>query len=741
LSRTRSFYHNKQKVIRQQIEALHRHYGISAIEDLDAASNLEVLDLKAAIIELRDSLKKLLWFWLVNFDKIFGALAKFQEGLVISDADLANRTDSVEALRQINRCLHRIHSENHFSGIDPAQTTLLERKYLGQSLVDSSLREAFAAIERDDAYGLDRHLSQSLVQMEVDGHKQQQILFDLLHSTVVYRSQGCTVGLIQAIESLQSFEDQVHWLIVKIGRSKKLRGQYTQLRKWIGDATQDIAVSEMADQLVQIFRKLGSKLVEAFKAKDAFARLPLHYAVQHDLPQVCQEILMRLGREDHSVPGHFQNPVLTPDSEGLTPLDLAVINGNVSVLEILIDDYHGRTDAAKIGNNLSNQQIALPGHLLAYAFQSKDFALVQLLCESVVDIQSRDQSGNTALHLAVRTREIRYVAEILQFQDEFSQLDLDVHEDSHGWTPLTLASARGDQAIAELLIQAGADLAAQDQFGWRAKDHAAFRGWLPLARKLTALTANCSKDEHSAGRLHQRRRPSGKTLQSVTSREHDQEALNGQSLIYVNLGALDSYEPITAVDMSPYVRPDIYNPQREADFRIEVRAINEGQARYALQLPILEDMANKPWLFLTDNPKDFKIAFNIYHSGTSGHEGNPLIGSAVALLDSLKEKLGHARESLIRNFTIPVLHKDTLDFIGTVTFYFQIVTPFPHPDPQRMVKQELSFPNKTGLPIIGHRGTLIPLWSRQATQLIVEQALVRMIRVAGSCRLEKTLSR
>lgn len=273
------------------------------------------------------------------------------------------------------------------------------------------------------------------------------------------------------------------------------------------------------------------------------------------------------------------------------------------------------------------------------------------------------------------------MAELLQSREEFPQLDLNVHEDSHGWTPLMLASARGDQAIVELLLQAGADLAALDQSGWRAKDHAAFRGWLPLARKLTALTASCSTDGHSAGRLHQRRRSNGKLYLSVTSREHDREALNGQSLIYVNLGALDSYEPVTAVDMSPYVRPDNYNPQREADFRVEVRAINEEQARHAVQLPILEDMANKPWRFTTSNPKDFKIAFNVYHSETSGHEGNLLIGSAVALLNSLKEGSGHAHESLIRNFTIPVLHKDTLDFIGTVMFYFQIVTPFPHPAP------------------------------------------------------------
>ena len=165
--------------------------------------------------------------------------------------------------------------------------------------------------------------------------------------------------------------------------------------------------------------------------------------------------------------------------------------------------------------------------------------------------------------------------------------------------------------------------------------------------------------------------------------------------------------------MSPFVWPDPYNPQREADFYVEVRAINGDQARHIVQLPILEDMANKPWRFVTNNAKDFKPAFNIYHSTTSAHKGNPLFGSAVALLDSLKQGLGSARESLIRNFSISILHKDTLDFIGTVTFYFLVMTPFPHPDPKRVIKQKVSFPNSNGPPVIGHRGILEAFYGRR----------------------------
>ena len=105
--------------------------------------------------------------------------------------------------------------------------------------------------------------------------------------------------------------------------------------------------------------------------------------------------------------------------------------------------------------------------------------------------------------------------------------------------------------------------------------------------------------------------------------------------------------------------PDPYDLQREAGFYLGVRALSGNQASNSVQLPIPEHMANKPWRFVTDNAKDFKLAFNIYHSKTSAHKENSLIGTAVALLDSLKQGLGPARESLIRNFTIPILHKDT----------------------------------------------------------------------------------
>ena len=76
--------------------------------DLEFASGFEIIDLRASFTELRGSLKQLLWYWLVNFDKIIGSLAKFQGDLCASDADLAVRTESVGDLCQVNEWLKRM---------------------------------------------------------------------------------------------------------------------------------------------------------------------------------------------------------------------------------------------------------------------------------------------------------------------------------------------------------------------------------------------------------------------------------------------------------------------------------------------------------------------------------------------------------------------------------------------------------------------------------------------------------
>ena len=93
------------------MKALHDHYGIVAIADWDCAGESKTIDLGAALDEQRVTFKRLLWYWLVNFDKIIGSLVKFQENICASNADLAMMTKSTKDLRQVTHCIERLQSE------------------------------------------------------------------------------------------------------------------------------------------------------------------------------------------------------------------------------------------------------------------------------------------------------------------------------------------------------------------------------------------------------------------------------------------------------------------------------------------------------------------------------------------------------------------------------------------------------------------------------------------------------
>jgi glycerophosphodiester phosphodiesterase len=127
------------------------------------------------------------------------------------------------------------------------------------------------------------------------------------------------------------------------------------------------------------------------------------------------------------------------------------------------------------------------------------------------------------------------------------------------------------------------------------------------------------------------------------------------------------------------------------------------------------------------------LVFKLYEASSNSKDPGILIGTAIALLDSLKEGLGAARESLIRNYTIPVLEKHSLEFMGTVTFDFLVVTPFRHPAVMSVTPHEIWKSNGLSQ-VVGHRG----MFSRQlpiALTLTNDKVLGRTTQLSSACRL------
>ena len=726
LMKVRSFCAGKYELHIEKAEALCYRFGIQNIPDLDLANGLEAREITSLYVELHDDLRRLLWYWLVNFDKILGSIARFYVGLVVSDADYLIRTKLIKELQHVNDSIQKLQSKIREYDRESRQSMLIRRKHPGNALFCSDLTSALTAIETQDSLALRQQLERS---RSIAHQSRQEFLLTLLHISVYsidVGSRECIDTLLLEIETLPDTDNCIHWLVSSVGRLHGSQNRLAKVSKIINPTpVTPVAAEQSAEvtsHLIRILAKLTSKLEKSLGTLDCFGRIPLHHAVQYGLPTVCMEILSQMRDRPGRCSTALCSAVLVPDLEGLTSLDIAVLNQDPGILTLLLEDHNSCMAEASNDDKSTSPGRMLPGSLLCNALMLESIAVVRLLNRSMLDVNYRDRNGHTALYIAVRSGNTEYVKEILGERDGNLSLDIDAQEVVYGWTPLILASVMGNSAVVETLLKAGADITKQDHFGWRAKDHAAFRGWLPLSKKLGALTAEHLLAENGSTDFQKPRRPSAEiSLVNSLREQQSRNASSNQSVIYVNLGALDTYKPITAVDMSRYVWPDRYDAQRESDFCVKIRAGNDDRTENLTQLPILEDMANKPWRFVTNEARDFQIAFDIYHSESSGHEGNRFVGSAVALLDSLKEGLGPARESLIRNFTIPVLHKDTLKCIGKVTFYCLIMTPFPHPDPKQVSKQELSFSSHDGLPVIGHRGMATPSYFAYVTHLIMNR--------------------
>ncbi|KAM5371640.1 hypothetical protein ACJZ2D_007920 [Fusarium nematophilum] len=206
-----------------------------------------------------------------------------------------------------------------------------------------------------------------------------------------------------------------------------------------------------------------------------------------------------------------------------------------------------------------------------------------------------------------------------------------------GWTPFITACVQGHADMAEMLLRSGTDTGIRDRQGWLAKDHAAYRGHLGIVNTIEAhgppsLSSKCMK------RLGQAATPPRRA--------------STDSVIFIHLGTLDMFkratehllggrsQPTRAPRVSPYYLEDL----RPA---LVLRSRRPRQRGHII----------------------FKVSSLL--------EKEP-IGTAVALLGSLTQGLGANRESLVRDFTLPVV-SDQYGHVGTAVFTFVIVRPFSRP--------------------------------------------------------------
>ncbi|EON61162.1 hypothetical protein W97_00374 [Coniosporium apollinis CBS 100218] len=766
------FYNKKYAESARRLKLLHDKYGTTA-EIPEGLDKDEVEDLMGALLELRGQLRKLQWYGEVNrrgFVKITKKLdkkvprASTQQRYLATKVDpkpFATNAQLSEDMKTINEWLSNLSDVKTSDDSSSVHSTQNMKRVSSRTMLNlpSGLLDTLdQAIRNDDAAILAELLT------EADGEDRsspffQKLLLNLLQRSISCKAKTCIDKLLDDIKSLDEDDDInqrncIHRLVITIGRSKANSGLQsaglllaptTDTSNFLMPAESPMLLAptcQMTEQestnllnkndesvklLVYLLNSLRSHQRSALKARDSYGRLPLHYAAQYGFVVICQVVINHMqewGQFD--VSQGIDSPTWQ-DLEGYAPLHLSVIGGHPLTTKTLLEaeNWQGQSDdKMSVRKNISRS-----GAVLALATKSNSTVIVKLLVEAGVDINYRDEQGETALHVAARYG-YEQCAKILLEGSSSQKADIDVPENTFGWTPLFIAAVDGHLSIVELMIEAHADLDRADFEGWTAKEHAALRGHLDIAALLakhtsvpdspaTEVSTTSSGSPPGISSLEERR-SNGLSRDNDTApvakpvKTFGHRYLIKESIVLVSLGSMDVRKNTAAVKLDNIPLADAHATQLDTALSVVVSATGATGEPTIIDLPVAESISTEPMTFMTTDVSKVKLLFDIVPT----YAGNKdrIVGRGVALLASVKPNVGSNRMSLQGDLSVPIVAAETLDVIGSVNFNFLVITPFTHPN-MSVTENHTYWKRVASTMVIGHRGLGKNLASRKSLQL------------------------
>jgi glycerophosphodiester phosphodiesterase len=368
--------------------------------------------------------------------------------------------------------------------------------------------------------------------------------------------------------------------------------------------------------------------------------------------------------------------------------------------------------------------------VLALATQSNFVAIVRLLVAAGVDINYRDEQGETALHVAARFGHENCAKALLE-GSVIHKADVDVPEKTYGWTPLFIACVDGHLPMVELLVAAGADLERCDLSGWTAKEHAALRGHMDIVTRLAEVvptpkspetnpSSALSSSPPQTSSLEERRSKNlsrdNTTVQKVPEpvKTFGHRYLTHETLVLVSLGTMDTRKDIPAVNLDDIPIANAHATQLDTALSLVVSASGASGEPTVIDLPVQENICTEPITFMTTDATKVKLLFDIVP--TYAGSNDRIVGRGVALLSSIKPSIGSQRITLQGDIKVPIVAATTLDVIGSINFNFLIITPFSHPN-MTITSDHTYWKKMASTMVIGHRGLGKNTGSRTSLQL------------------------
>lgn len=677
----------------------------------------------------------------------------------------ASATEAIIAMQNVNTWLSKV---SETDGVE----------YDSKSSTDSSIRPNLrrfgsglaAGVSGETADKIDLCIRQDnhavLLDILMGECVTQKLLLGILQRAITNQALTCIDLLLGRIDSLREEDDinernVIHRLVISIGRSKSLitstnsalplvavpTGTETSLLQvpasnlplFITPAESPISLPPTSlntteldgtlrlsahDDSVKLLEYLLGKLRPhqwpALEERDSYGRMALHYAAQYGFVVICQVVIKYMRQwGQFDVSDGIDSPKWQ-DSDGLAPLHLAVMGAHPKTTKLLLqaeswDGGLGSDD--KIVS--ARKTVSKSSAALALATKANATIIVKLLVEAGVDINYQDEKGETALHHAARLGHVQCVKILLE-GNETQQANVELAEETYGWTPLFLAAVEGRTEVVEVLLEVGgSEIDKVDLSGWTATEHAALRGHLDIARILaknshvpeaapgTSTPSPSSSLENTVSMLSLNG-PFGKGGSTITTSPQPVKSFGhrylkkGETMILVTLGSTDTRKNISAVKLDQIPLSEAHSTQLDTALSLVISAQNATGEPSIIDLPIHSNTAtDDPICFETRDASKVKLMFDLVptYAGTSDR----IIGRAVALLSSVKPNLGKSRVSLQGDIQVPILAVNTLEIIGCVNFEFLVVTSFEHPN-MEVTKKQTYWKSLATPKVIGHRG-------------------------------------
>ena len=760
-----AFYNKKFADAVRRLHVLQNRYG-RVPDVVGTLDRDEIEELMGALLDLRNQLRNLQWFGEINrrgFVKITKKLDKKVPEIGTQHRYISTKVDPKpfakdahigRLLVDINRWLSALGDAQNVDDSKSDRSIRSLGRVSSKAMVilpQAQLDALDQAVRNDNVESLKNGLKEANVNAEVG---MQTLLLNLLQRSISARSRGSIAFLLDQIKDLEEPDDIngrncIHRLVIHIGRTKSAPSNQdsntypvpagTQFNRHIQPAVSTTVPTKTLnkdesniltkdDEAVQILIYLLDSLKpeqrSALKSHDSFGRLPLHYAAQFGFVVVCQIVMAKMQEwEQFDAKDGIDAPEWQ-DNDGQAPLHLAVIGGHPLTTQALLQGENWRPSSESKAE--IRKTVHQSGAVLALATKANYTVIVEMLVKAGVDINWRDETGETALHVAARFGHDE-CAEVILRGSETAKADLELVENSYSWTPLHVASVDGHLSVVKLLIAFGADASRPDSSGWTAKEHAALRGHMDIARFLAPHTKedeitpkvavpplSTPRESSSLGERKSNGNGNGhvhRAAEPVKTFGH--RYLTNESLVHVSLGSIDARKRIEAVNLDRIPLTEAHNTQLDTALSVVVSASGADGEPTIVDLPVHDNVSTEPIVFTTSDATKVKLFFDIVptYSGNEKHK----IGRAVALLSSIKPNLGSGRVNLQGDVCVPIMSSQ-LDVIGTVNFNFLVITPFYHPN-MEVTSRQTYWKKLSSTMLIGHRGLGKNITSNRSLQL------------------------